>query len=334
MTDVTPAAAASFRPPRLAFGRWWLPIALAAVFAAFALARPEMAEAGNLATVLRSFSLMALMILGLTWVVAAGKIDVSFMQIAALANMTVATLVAGGAGWGVAAAAGLAVGLGVGLLNGVLVAVAGLSPLITTIATGGICGSIAAALGKGTSVRIDDPGPLGAFLAAGVGPIPAVAIAVVALYALAWWVQERLTFGHYVYAVEQNEEAVRETGIPVGAVVTMLYAASGVCAGLAGVLLVASLSSGQPMIGASYFIDGLTAVLLGAMMLRIGQPNVIGTATAALLLAVLVSGGAMLGWPDWQREIIKGAILLAGVVWAVRLRRRAAAAMSRGGRPS
>lgn len=302
-----------------ALSRWWLAAALVLCLFAFAAVRPQMLEAGTIATILRSASLMAIMVLGLTWVIAAGKIDVSFMQVAALANMTAAGLLATGHGWGLASAAGLAVGAFVGLVNGVLVGRMRLSPLITTIATGGICASAAAAIGAGTSIRIDDTGLPGAFLAAGIGAVPLIAIAAAVLYGLAWLAQERLTLGHYIYASEQNEEALIEVGISTGRLLVVLYVISGVCSALAGVLLAASLSSGQPMIGASYFIDGLTAVFLGGMMIRIGRPNVLGTATAVLLLAVLVSGGALLGWPDYQREIIKGVLLFAGVALAVRL---------------
>ncbi len=74
------------------------------------------------------------------------------------------------------------------------------------------------------------------------------------------------------------------------------------------------------MIGTSYFIDGLTAAFLGGMMIRFSQPNVLGTATAILLLAVLMSGSALLGWPDYERQIIKGVLLLIGVIVAGRLR--------------
>jgi len=307
-------------------GRWWLLLLLIVAVGLFTLERPQMIEAGNLATILRSASLTAIMVLGLTWVAAAGKIDVSFMQVAALANMTAAALLAGGTGWLTAGLTALAVGGLVGAVNGILIGTARLSPLITTIATGGICASAAAAIGRGTSIRVEDAGPLGDLLATNLGAVPLLAVGVALLYLVAWWCQEHLTFGRYVYATAQNEEAALEAGIPTSRLILILYALSGLFAAAAGVILVASLSSGQPMIGASYFIDGLTAVLVGGMMIRLGQPNVIGTLTAVLLLAALVSGGALLGWPDYQREIIKGVLLIGGValaVWMGRSRGRA-----------
>lgn len=302
--------------------RWSLMITLLLTIAAFSWVAPQMLEPGNLATILRSAAIMGIMVLGLTWINAAGKLDVSFMQVAALANMVAASLVESGSGWTLAVLGALASGALVGAINGWLIGVLRLSPLITTISTGGICGSVAAAIGKGTSIRISDAGPLGDLLAISFGPVPLIALLVGVLYVIAWWCQEHFTMGRYLYALAQNEEAVLEAGVPTERLVLMLYTFTGIfCAG-AGVLLAVSLSSGQPMIGASYFIDGLTAVLVGAMMIRIGQPNVIGTATGVVLLATLVSGGALLGWPDYQRDILKGVLLVGGVAFTVWIARR------------
>ncbi|SIQ95986.1 ribose transport system permease protein [Rhizobium sp. RU20A] len=302
-------------------GRYWLAVTLFLMIAVFAWLRPQILDPANIVTILRTSALMAIMVLGLTWLIAAGKIDVSFMHVAALGNMTAAWLLAGGSGWTIAALAGIAVGAVAGLVNGFLVAVLRLPPLIVTIATGGICASAAAALGKGTSVRIADPGILGELLYVSWGPIPLIAIVVAVVYALSWYAQEKLTFGHYIFATAQSEAAVNEAGISSRRLLLFLFVFSGLCSAIAGVLLAANLSSGQPMIGNSYFIDGLTAVLLGGMMIRVGKPNVIGTTTAILLLSVLVSGSAMLGWADYQRQIIKGLLLLLGVAVAMRASR-------------
>lgn len=313
-------------------GRWWLLFALMIAVAGFATLRPHMVDASNIATILRSASLTGIMILGLTGVAAAGKIDVGFMQVAALADMVAAALVAGGWGWPIATVAALAVGGAVGLLNGFLVGTLRLQPLIVTIATGGACGSAAAAIGRGSPIRIESAGPLGDLLAVNLGPVPLIAIGVAVLYLAAWYAQEHLTFGRYIYAIARNEEAVIEAGVPTRRLIALLYVVSGVTAAAAGVLLVANLSSGQPGIGASYFIDGLTAVMVGGMMIRLGQPNVIGTACSTLLLAALVSGGALLGWPDYLRDIVKGCLLIGGVALAVWMARRSRAGERRGAR--
>lgn len=315
--------------PRAGAGRiarlttnFWLVAILLLLTASIASVRPQLLDGANLMTMLRAFSIMVVMVLGLTWIIAAGQIDVSFMQVAALANMTSAALLEQGWGWGGAIAVSLGVGLLVGLLNGWLVAVMRLPALIVTIATAGICASAAAALGQGTVIRIADSGPLGwALDTALFGVVPVIALPVLLLALLAWVVQERLAMGRYIYAMAQNEAAVRAVGVPVARLMLLLFALSGTCAALAGVMLAASLSSGQPMIGGPYLINGLTVVLLGGMMVHVGKPNIAGTLTATLFIGVLFSGAALLGLPDYQRQIIQGGLLAAGLgvaTWASR----------------
>lgn len=295
----------------------WLPAAAVVLTLAVASVRPQILDAGNIAAVLKSFSVMAVMVLGLTWVIAAGKIDVSFMQVAALANMLCAWSLAQGWGWGAAIGVALAAGLVVGVVNGLLVSAMRLPALIVTISTAGICASIAAALGKGTVIRIETPGPLAPLLDPVLGgAVPPVVVPVLLIAALAWVVQERLAMGRYIYAMAQNEAAVRSVGVPVVGLGVLLFALSGVSAAAAGVLLAEHLASGQPMIGGPYLINGLTVVLLGGMMVRVGKPNILGTLTATLFIGVLFSGTALLGLPDYQRQIIQGALLLIGLAVA------------------
>ena len=302
--------------------RYSLVIILVLLVAVFSFLRPDFSASGNFEKILLSASISAIMFLGVTWVIAAGEIDISFMEVAALSDMIVAGLVHAGYGWPLAACVGILAGVAVGVVNGFLVGFAGLPALITTLATGGFARSMAAVIGAGSSLEIGSTGFVGRFINTSFGFLPAVTILVIVLYALAWFAQERLVFGHYVYAAEQNRSAIVEAGIPARRLIATLYVISALAASVAGVLLTANLASGQPRIGSSFFIDGLTAVLLGGMVIKFGQPNVLGTLVAVLLLAVLVSGTALLGWPDWERDIIKGALLLAGVIIVVWGRRQ------------
>ncbi|AVW92123.1 ABC transporter permease [Celeribacter baekdonensis] len=295
----------------------WLVVAVIVVTLGIASQRPQLLDVVNIATVLKSFSIMVVMVLGLTWVIASGKIDVSFMQVAALSNMICAYALAQGWSWGGAIVVALLAGALVGLINGWLVASMRLPALIVTISTAGICASIAAALGKGTVIRIADPGPLEPLLQPALGgAVPMIVVPVLLIAAVAWFVQERLSFGRYIYALAQNEAAVRAVGVPVVKLTIILFVLSGVSSALAGILLASSLSSGQPMIGGPFLINGLTVVLLGGMMVRVGKPNILGTLTATLFIGVLFSGATLLGLPDFQRQIIQGALLLTGLIVA------------------
>lgn len=321
----------SLNPPQRPLGRGnlarvvmntWLLAVLLVLIAVVYSQSPQLLDPGNINTVLRSFSIMVVMVLGLTWVMAAGKIDVSFMQIAALANMSFAWSLDQGYGMTIGVIAGLGVGVLTGLINGWLVCYLRLPALIVTIATAGICASVAAALGKGTVIRITDTGFLGALLQTTLGPVPIVVFGVLILCAIAWYMQERLALGRYIYAIAQNEAAVQAVGVPVKRLVLTLFVLSGATASVAGLLLAANLSSGQPMIGGPYLINGLTVVLLGGMMIHIGKPNILGTLTATLFLGVLFSAAALLGLPDYQRQIIQGVLLALGLIVATTANRR------------
>ena len=302
--------------------RYSLLIVLMVVVVIFALGCPGFAVSTNVNTMLRAASIAGIMYVGATWVVASGEIDVSFMQVAAVSNMLVAGTVQHG--WPVAIGLGIGAGLGLGLLNGLLVGLLRLPSLIITIATGSLALSIAAAIGQGASLSIADTGVVGYFMNLNLGAVPAVALLTAACYWLAWYLQERLVFGHYIYAVAQNRRAVIEAGIPARKIIAILFVTSGVASAISGILLAAELASGQPRIGTSYFLDGLTAIFLGALVIRPSQANVLGTLAGVLLLATLVSGTALLGWSDWQQQMLKGVLLMMSLVVALWGRRPAA----------
>ena len=323
MTGLNPSRTDRRRPWMMRYGFF---LFVAIVFVLLAVLRPTFANAGNIESMLMSAAIAALMFVGLTWIVAAGEIDVSFMSVAALANMVTASMVEHRFGWPAASLAGLVVGLVFGAFNALLVGMLRLPALVITIASGALAASIAAALGAGTSISLGSTGFVGAILDARAGPVPLIAILVVLLYAGAWFAQEKLTFGTYIYAMEQNRAAVVEAGVPVGRLVSLLYVLSGVVSAIAGILLAANLSSGQPYLGGSYFLNGLTAVLLGGMALKMGKPNVLGTLAAVVFLVGFLNGTALLGWTDSRSQIVRGLLLLISVgliVFANELSRRA-----------
>jgi len=290
-----------------------LPMTLLALIVIFSIITPTFAHPDNLTSMVRSASVSALLFMGLTWVFAIGEVDVSFVSVAALCNMMIAGLVSSSYSWPYACSIAIAAAVSVGLINGLLVGYMRLPSLVTTVATGGIASAVAAAIGHGSSVSISVPEPLKALEASSVGPIPTVAILCGLVFLGAWYVQEKLRIGHYIYATAENRQAVIEAGIPVGVVVTSAFVVSAVSGAVGGLLLTIQLSSGQPSVANTLFLDGLTAVLLGGTMLRLGNPNVLGTLFSVLVLTVLIRGGALLGWNDAVFQTIKGLLLLAGI---------------------
>lgn len=290
-----------------------LPSILIVAILYFSLATSAFLTTENIAGLLQTASISLIMFLGLTWVFTIGEMDVSFVSIAALANMICAGLVIAGYSWPAAVLLAMAAGLGVGLLNGLLVGALGLPSLVTTIATGGMSAALAAAIGLGSSIQIPRSGFLSVLFAQKIWVFNPIVLLALVLLALAWFVEARLRVGHYMFAMASNRRAVMAAGVGVIKLIIVLFLFSSALNGFAGILIAAELSSGQPTIAVSLFLDGLTAVLLGGTMIRLGRPNVLGTAVAVLLIAVLVRGGALLGWNDAIFQSIKGGLLLLGV---------------------
>jgi ribose transport system permease protein len=303
---------------RLFFVNQGLCIFLALLFVAFAWARPTMIYASTLVTILKSISILVLMTIGVTWIIATGQLDISFVGSAAVANMLAAWLVLNGYGWGLGIACGLIAGAAIGCVNGYLIGYFGLSSLIVTIATGAVSMSVAEGIGAGASLGMNSAGWMGELVSATIGVVPIIAIGVGAACFLGWYSQEKLLWGHYIYAQELNYVAVVEAGINVKRLNLLLFVFSSVMASVAGILLTAALSSGNAGIMWPYMVDGLTAIFLGSMAIRKGQPNILGTIVGSGILAVLNSGSGLMGWTDYQQSIIKGALLLIGIFLLVR----------------
>lgn len=316
MTAVTTSLEAPARPTvQVArfLQRYGLACILAVICAGCAFANRDFGSFSNLANIWQNASIAAIMFLGLTAVIASGEIDVSFMEIAALSSVLFAWFLHRQIDPGTAALLAVGCGLSFGLCNGLLVGILSFPSLIVTIATGGLAHALAFIVGAGQPIYINTSGSIGYFVGAAIAGVPLIGLLSLLLYICAWFVQDRLVIGHRIYAMAQNRKALEEAGIGCKGIVFSLYIFSGLTAAVAGVLLAASLKSGQPTIGASFFLDGLTAVLLGTTVIKLGKPNVIGTAIGLALLAVLLNILALTGWPNYAREILKGVLLLAGV---------------------
>lgn len=272
---------------------------------------------GNIMNMLEQASIMGIMVLGVTWVIGADEMDASFPDIAACASMVFAILVHNGTGIGIALIAALVAGGILGTITSIAVVKYGFHSLITTIAVSTIAKSIAAAMNEGMPLPL--PGIkssiLYKFINARPGGIPVIFIIAVIIYILVFFLQERTRFGQYIYALGENRQAVTETGIKGKRVLSFIFILSAVFAALAGVIMVFMVyGSGQPKMGSAFFLDGFTTVFLGAMIMKLGKTNVVGTFAGACLLAIIVNGMTMIGASFAASQIIKGILLVIGVV--------------------
>jgi ribose transport system permease protein len=278
----------------------------------------------NIMTFLRQGSIYGSIILGVTWVLAADEMDVSFPDIAAFSSVLTAVLMNNGMSIDVAAFISIGCGALFGILNGVLVTKFKLKSLIVTIAVSGVAKAMALILGVGTTVPIQkaEGTMFYSIIWGDFFGVPVIFIAVVIMVIVMMIVQERTKFGQYIYAIGDNKEAAEVAGININSILRKVFVISGVFAAFGGVMLMLMVNSGQPTIGSTIFLDSFTKLFLGAMLFKIGKTNVFGTLVGAILLAMLVNGLTQLGTPSYISQIVTGALLIVGVTITSLLKRR------------
>lgn len=275
----------------------------------YAFATPE-----NLVNVLRQNSMLAMVALGMTFVILTGGIDLSVGALLAVAGVLAAKLAAYGAVPAVLGGIGAASLLG--FANGWLITRARIQPFIVTLAMLiAARGAALAATGE-QSVAIAGTSTVLTWLGRGqIGPVP-VPVALFALaYLIGWLVLRYTRFGRYVYAVGDSEVAARLLGLDVERVLLAVYTISGALAGLAGIVLAARLGAGQPVAGTGWELDAIAAVVVGGTLLTGGQGGVGSTLLGVLLLGVIFNlfnlEGTISPWWQW---VLRGGFLLGVVI--------------------
>lgn len=331
MTEITRPA-----PPRKeAFDlrgqavRWGLVTLLVAMVAFFAVMEPAFLSVRNMVIVLQSVSIVAILALGVTATLVVGGFDLSIGAVAATALMTSSyIMVVFGGGTVSAVAACIVLGLAVGAVNGLLIVKLRIPDLLATlgmmflllglqlIPTAGRSIATGMTLPDGTTAE----GSFAAsFLALGRHRVwDVVPVSVLIMLALAVIITIFLTFtrwGRVMYAIGSNAQAARLAGAPVERYKIGAYMISGVFASIGGVLLAARVGRGDVSSGNSLLLDAVAAALIGFAVFGAGKPNAIGTAIGALFVGLLLNGLTMMNAPYYAQDFIKGAVLVAALMF-------------------
>lgn len=292
----------------------------------FATASPTFLELSNLATILTQSAVYAIAAFGLSIVVITGGqdvvrggIDLSIGAVLGFSGALVAVLLRAELGLPLALGVGLAATALIGLVNG-LVVVAGIRPLLVTLAMMSIVTSLTIVITSNLKVPVDDPGVV--WLRAGnVAGLPAAVVVLLVVYAVVAFATGRTSWGARNSAVGQNPTAARVAGISVARHVVVSYVLAAVLAGIAGVLMASRLSAALPGVGEQSLIDILLATFLSIAFSRRLAVTITGTLFSAVFVAILTNGFSQLGVPSQWTGITKGVlILLVLAVAAIRER--------------
>ena len=283
--------------------------------------------------------IVGLLAIGETVVIVAGALDISVGSIASVGSVIAASVLVG-AGVGarlsfllagnvfVAVAAGIIAGAICGLINGLIVTKLRVNPIIATLGTLAAFAGMAFLLapeGKPVGVLTQ---PQFTWLAQGrfltglpIPPlsgskwtgVPVLTVILVAVAILVHIIMTYTDFGRAIYAIGGNAAAARLAGINLSRVCILMYMLSGSIAGLAGVLLTARTTSGNPVNGTGLELQAITAVFLGGAATAGGKGTIFGTFLAVILVGVLNNGMNLLGFNTFVQRVALGLLLIAAV---------------------
>ena len=277
--------------------------------------------ARNLENIALQASFLGLIAVGMTFVIISGGIDLSVGSNLALGGVLAALTLP--VAWPLALLLpGVVCGL-IGLGQGLLIAKARMAPFIVTLA--GLLGirGLALAFADEQPVGVDNDSP---FVWFGQGDVLGLTVPIVFMllaFIIGGLILVRTRYGQAIFAIGGSEESARLMGIPVDRTKVIAYATSGALAGFAGALLAAQLAAGQPVAGAGWELDAISAVVVGGTLLTGGAGTLSGTLAGVLLLGILQNLINQLGTlGSYTQQLVSGVFLIAVVLVQAYLTRK------------
>lgn len=274
---------------------------------------PEFMTLGNIQVLMLNGTVVAFLALGQTFVLLTGGIDLSVGSNIALTGMLAAISMQLGAPWWLAGIVAVVVGLLVGLFNGAIIHFVKLPPFIVTFSTYGISAAIPQILTGARSVTVADP----MFAVFGRGslygiPIPVIMLAIAAAVFIV--ILRQTPSGVHIYAVGGNADASRLAGVNIGRKILMVYAISGICAGIGGVITTSRLMVGYPTAGSgNEQFYSIASAVVGGVSLFGGIGTIVGALLGAILIATVSNGMNVVGVDSFWQPLVIGVIILLGV---------------------
>lgn len=272
---------------------------------------PNFLDANNFSNILLQVSTTVLVAVGMTFVIATGGIDLSVGSVMAIASAIVATNLSRGAG--VAVLLALIAALLIGIFNGWLIAAFRIQPIIVTLALLITGRGLAQVINDGRLIPFQNRSF--EFFGKGyIGFLPTQVVIMLIVVAFAIFVMRASIWGRYILATGGNEAAARLAGVRTNRTKILVYALSGLLAGLAGLIETARISaSDAAKIGQNIELDAIAAVVVGGTPLTGGRATITGTVIGALIMAVITTSFNMLNYRYSWSLVIKAAIILIAV---------------------
>jgi ribose transport system permease protein len=292
-----------------------LTLACVALVVVMSFLSPHFFTLTNFKDILLGTAVIGIISFGMTMVLISGVIDLSVGSVVAFASVVLCVSINADLGLPLALLLTAAGVISVGLVNGFFVSVLQINSFIITLGTMSVIRGLAYIIIGGNPLPFKQP--IVRFIGSGTFlgvPIPIYLMA--AVLTILWFVLKYTQFGRNVYAIGNNQETARLSGINVVKTKMLVFGIMGLLSGVAGFLLAAQTYAGIPAAGQGYELDALTAVILGGTSLKGGQGRLAGTVLGTFFVAVVLNGQNMLDVPYFYQLVSKGAIILVAMAIA------------------
>ncbi|MBZ9742975.1 MULTISPECIES: ABC transporter permease [unclassified Mesorhizobium] len=305
---------------------FWVVIAviLACIFLSFAT--DAFATSKNLYNITRNVTFVAIVALGMTFVIITGGIDLSVGSVLCLSSMVLAVTMHAGYSIEIGILASIATALAIGAFNGIFIAYLGFPPFVVTLGMLSIARSLAMVASNNTVVFQFGPDHQkllalggGAWVFGIANPVLyMIILALITGFILRW-----TKFGRHIFAIGGNEHAATLTGVPVKQIKVAVYMISALSAGIAGIIQTGWLGAVTTNLGNGMELQVIAATVIGGADLAGGVGTAFGAIVGAALIEVIRNSLGLLGINAfWQGTFIGGAILLAVLFDRIRNFRR------------
>lgn len=295
--------------PTLRRLRWLvLPVAIALILLTLSLFVENFATANNILNLLVQVAPIGVMAMGAALVMITGGIDVSGPAVMTTAAVIGADYMARTGDLVFGPALMILVGLLLGGVNGIGVAFLRMVALVVTLSIMTICSGIVTAWTNGQSVVGLSPDFSATF------DRTTIIVVFLSLTLLLGFLLRKTLFGRWLYCIGANVRAARVTGLPTRGATFAAYTISGACAGVAGIMNTAALSSARPGMGPdTQILDVVSAAVIGGVSVNGGSGNIAGVALGAVLIVMISNVINLVGVPDYFTGLIKGLVIILAI---------------------
>lgn len=285
------------------------PIGLVVIFIVFSLMSSDFFTSGTMNGIVQASSILIVLAVGQTFVIATGGIDLSVASTMTFAAVMLGIVYTATDSITLASLAAVATGALAGAVNGIIVAKGRITDFVVTLGSLSAFSGLALVFADGKPVTITDKFLLN-LASKSLGPIPWLLVVALVVAVIAHFVLFRTRFGLHVLATGGSVEAARTTGVRTDRVKIAVYLISGLLAGIAAIMLVARVGSAEPASNTSFLLNSVAAVVLGGVSLIGGRATIISPVLGGVLLQALNTGLTQVGLTAFYQPIAVGVVVI------------------------